>query len=124
MKIINQEGKYSEKGLIVDDNLKTNLKGKFTKEEALVLVATYNSVIINETRKNKQIVINSVKDSMDFGEAMFIKVNKENLIEKLEKLNEEEIKALLQIVFECINTNHSLYIDDILKEKFQINQNN
>lgn len=124
MFIVNSEGKYSKEGMVIDETLKESIKGKFTKKEALVLVATYNSVSIIENRKHKQIVINSVKDNMDFGDAMFIKVDKKSLIEKLEELNEEEIKALLQIIFECSNTNHSMYIDDILEEKFQTNKEN
>lgn len=97
------------------------LKGKFNREEAYALIATFNSLIYKENNGENNIALLSlVNGALEYGETMYIKVDNDTIINKLTGLSNQEAKAVIQMTFECIKGGQGFNIDESISENFGI----
>lgn len=110
MILVNSEGFELEEGFKNDvkPEAMENLKGKFDKDEALVLIGTgFSLMFVDEGKRNKDRLLLEISDfiKLDYGKQINVNievdVDKEVLIDKVKSLNDDEILGLIQIIFEC-----------------------
>lgn len=129
MILVNSEGFELEEGFKNDvkPEVTENLKGKFNKDEALVLIGTgFSLMFVDEGKRNKDRLLLEINDfiSLDYGKQINVNievdVDRDALLNKVQSLNDDEILGLIQIIFECnkddVFRNHKF--DEVMIELF------
>lgn len=110
MILVNSEGFELEEGFknVVKPEAMEKLKGKFNKDEALVLIGTgFSLMFVDEGKRNKDRLLLEINDfiSLDYGKQINVNievdVDRDALLDKVQSLNDDEILGLIQMIFEC-----------------------
>lgn len=105
-------------------NLKKELAGIFTLNEALLIIAVFNGHIYTPELSDKIVLIMEIEDSIEYSRYdELYDVDKEKLLEKLEKLTETQSFVVIGMVNEYCNFNakHPYNHDKDIRKIFMIN---
>lgn len=105
-------------------NLKKELAGIFTLNEALLIIAVFNGHIYTPELSDKTVIIMEIEDAIEYSRYdELYDVDKEELLAKLEKLTETQSFVVIGMVNEywSFNAKHTDNHDKYIRRIFMIN---
>lgn len=110
---------------VVLDNIyiisKKELSGIFELNEAYLIIQSFNGCLYIPKFEDKEVLRLEIEDAI-FYEKLdeLFEVNKDKLLQKINKLTEAQSFAVIRMVFEALNNEENKNFDELVKEIFGI----